>query len=110
VQAPDAREVLADLLRNLARLVLDGLAFALAPLLLAPGALRVALAVGRFLACDPGQVARTQDRLGTLSPHQTPSSNAPEKRPSYQEQDQSASEWQPWIVEQEPHAWPFTRV
>ena len=82
MQASDAGEVVADLLRNLARLVLHGLALALALLLLATRALRVALAVGRFLARDPGQVARAQDRLGTLSPHQTPSSNAPEKRPA----------------------------
>jgi hypothetical protein len=103
VHAPDAGEVVADLLRKLARLVLHGLALAIALLLLATRVLRVALAVGFFLARDPGQVARAQGRLGTLSPHQTPSSNAPEKLPSYQEQHQGAGEWQPRIVEQEPH-------
>jgi hypothetical protein len=76
--ALDAREIIAALVGDRAGLLLDRLALSL----LAPGFLCITPAVGLFLARDPGQVARTQDRLGTLSPHQTPSSNAPEKLPS----------------------------
>jgi hypothetical protein len=102
VRALDAREAVADLVGDRTGLLVDRLSFSLLP----PGLLCIAPAVGFFLACNPGQVARTQDRLGTLSPHQTPSSNAPNKLPSYQEQDQRADQRQPWIVEQEPHACP----
>ena len=64
VHALDVREAVADLVGDRA-----GLLYRLLFSLLSSGFLCIAPAVGFFLARDPGQVMRTQDRLGTLSPH-----------------------------------------
>jgi hypothetical protein len=74
MHALDAREAVADLVGDLTGLLLDRLALSL----LSPGFLCIALAIGFFLARNPGEVACAQDRLGTLSPHQAPPPDAPE--------------------------------
>jgi hypothetical protein len=57
----DTRQAVADGVGDLAGPLLNCGAFLLARLLLAPGCLRVALSVGRFLTRNPRQMAVAQD-------------------------------------------------
>jgi len=86
VHTLDARQAVTDLVGDRMGLLLDRRSCSL----LSPSFLRIALAVGFLLARDPDEVTCAQDRLRTLSPHQTPPSDTPGDRSDCQQQDQDA--------------------